>query len=239
MKANNPIFADLSTYSPANTIPFYENIFGWEYQCEYDYYTAYLEGNPVVGLYETPDKFKQMRMPHFWMTYIQVNNADLTVKQARNLGGIIEMQETIPGYGKVALIRDPQGAGFTIYEGNALKSTRTESKPNTLIWNELHVSDINQVIPFYKGIFNWEMENFSNETVGVYNHQGEHITDILEIPNSLKGKYEYWVSYFGVADLHSTKKKVLKNGGTEIIDEGNRILMTDSFSQAFFYITQA
>lgn len=239
MKANNPIFADLSTYSPVDTIPFYENVFGWEYRCEYDYYTAYIENNPVVGLYETPDKFKQMRMPHFWMTYIQVNHADLTVEQARKLGGIIEMQETIPGYGKVALIRDPLGAGFTIYEGNALKSTRTELEPNTLIWNELHVSNMNQVIPFYKGIFNWEMENSQGETVRIYNHQGEHVTDILEVPNSLKGKYEYWVSCFGVSDLQTTKEKVLKNGGTEIIDEGNRILMTDSFGEAFFYITQA
>lgn len=238
MKANNPIFADLSTYSPEETIAFYENVFGWKYYREYDYYTAYLDEKPVVGLYETPDKFKQMRMPHFWMTYIQVNDADKTVNSARDLGGIIEMEEEIYGYGKVALIRDPQGAGFTVYEGDSLTSTRTTDIPNTLIWNELHVSDINRIIPFYQGIFNWKIQKNGMGHTSIYNMNNEHIADILEIPNELKGKYEYWISNFGVQDLHDARKKILAYGGTLVIDEGERILLTDNSGQAFFYITQ-
>lgn len=238
MKANNPIFADLSTYKPEESISFYENVFGWQYQKEYDYYTAYLDHDPVVGLYETPEKFKQMRMPHFWMTYIQVNDVTSTVDKARELGGIIEMQEEIHGYGKVALIRDPQGAGFTIYEGSELQSTRTQSTPNTLIWNELHVSNIQNVLPFYQGIFHWEIAEVDEGMFQVYNKDEEHIADILEIPNELKGKYEYWVSSFGVGNLEEIKRKIIANGGFVVINEGDRILFTDNSGQSFFYATQ-
>lgn len=158
MKPNNIIFSDLSTYTPKKTMQFYENVFGWKFSNEYDYYTAYIGDMPIIGLYETPDKFKQMRMPHFWMTYIQVNDASKVITTAKALGGIIEMELGMTGFGKIALIRDPQGAGFTIYEGDYLNSTRSNSIPNALIWNELHVSDAQKVVPFYTKVFDWEIK---------------------------------------------------------------------------------
>ncbi len=238
MKANNIIYADLSTYNPQKTIPFYEKVFGWEYENIYENYTAYLGKKPIVGLYETPEKFKQMRMPHFWMTYIQVNNVENTVAKARELGGIIEMQQEIEDFGKVALIRDPQGAGFTVYEGENLKSTRTENQPNTMIWNELHISNAKNIIPFYEGIFDWKFTETETNHFEIKNGKGEYIADALEIPNEYKGKYEYWVCTFGVDDLQETKSKILENKGGVIIDEGNRILFHDNSSEAFFYIQE-
>lgn len=238
MKPNNIIFADLSTYTPKKTIEFYETIFNWKYRNYYDNYTAYLNDKPIVGLYETPEKFKQMRMPHFWMTYIQVNDIKGTVKKARELGGIIEMEQSLAGFGKVALIRDPQGAGFTIYEGNNLIPTRTKNSENTLIWNELHISNAKNIIPFYEGIFDWTFKPQKNNNYKIYNGKNEHIADALEISNEYKGKYEYWACTFGVKDLQKTKNDILQNGGTIVFDEGKRILFTDNSGEAFFYIKE-
>lgn len=239
MKPNNIIFSDLSTYTPKETMAFYEDIFGWKYHnTGEDYFLAYMGNQEIVGLYETPDRFKQMRMPHFWMTYIQVNNVNETVGKARELGGIIEAEADMPGFGKVALIRDPQGAGFTIYEGGNLKNTRTENQPNTLIWNELHVSDTSKIIPFYEGIFNWKFVEKDKNHFEVCNNNQEHIADVLKVPNEYKGKYEYWVSTFGVENLKITKDKIQQKGGNIIIEEENRIMVTDDSGQAFFYIKE-
>lgn len=238
MALNNPIFADLSTYSPAETKPFYENVFGWTYYHSYGYNTAYLNSREVSGLYETPAKFKQMRMPHFWMTYISVDSVKATVEKAKALGGIIEMVDSIEGFGKVALIRDVQGAGFTIYEGDLLHDSRTTDVPNTLVWNELHVSDIQKVMTFYQGIFDWTFEPADEETINVFNENSEHVADILEIPNVMKGKYEYWISSFGVSNLKESGDLILENGGSLVSDEGHRKLFTDNSGEAFFYITQ-
>lgn len=185
MATNQIIFSDLSTYSPSKSIRFYETIFGWKFYSDNNYYLAYNGDTPVVGLYETPEKFKQMRMPHFWMTYIQVNNLQQTVENARQLGGIIEMEQILPNFGKVALIRDPLGAGFTVYEGEHLQSTRTSNTENTLIWNELHVSDASKVIPFYEGIFDWKFEPEQNRIYKIYSGE-THISDLLEIDNDIK-----------------------------------------------------
>ena len=238
MKPNSIIFADLSTYTPKTTIAFYESIFGWTYYKDYDYYIAYKGEQSIVGLYETPDKFKQMRMPHFWMTYIQVNDIKHTVAKACELGGIIEMEQTVEGFGKVALIRDPQGAGFTIYEGDQLKSTRTKDEANTLIWNELHISNAKNIIPFYEGIFDWRFIKTADSYYEIYTQDHAHIANALEIENSYKGKYEYWVCTFGVDDLHAKKEAILNHGGILVYDEGKRLLMSDNSGEAFFYIEE-
>lgn len=238
MPSNRIIYADLSTYNPSEIMPFYENVFAWKYYESYGTYSAYLDDQEVSSLYETPDKFKQMRMPHFWMTYIQVDNADKTVEKARIQGAIIEMEQSLDGYGKVALIRDPQGAGFTIYEGDSITDVRSSGKANTLVWNELHVSDISKIIPFYEEIFDWTFVKKDDYRYEIYTGEEEHIADTVVIPNELKGKYEYWVCTFGVTDLQAAKNGVLDNGGTLIVDEGNRILMTDSGGVAFFYIQE-
>ncbi len=238
MNRYNHFFADLSTYSPKKTIPFYEKIFGWEYYKNNNYYSAYVNNYEVAGLYETPEKFKQMRMPHFWMTYIKVENVDKVAEKSKQLGGIIEVNYQMKDYGKVALIRGPQGAGFTIFEGNMIKNTRTKNTANTMIWNELHVSNAEKVISFYQGIFNWKIIKNKKGIYTVLNHNDEHVTDILETQNKYKGKHEYWVCTFGVKNILKSKELILENGGNLIIKEEKRILFTDNSNEAFFYIKE-
>ncbi len=234
---NNIIFADLSTYTPKKTIAFYEAVFGWNYYNEDGYYTAYAGNKQVTGLYETPDKFKQMRMPHFWMTYIHVADLPATVEKAKALGGIIEMVDETNAIGPVALIRDPQGAGFTIYSGNLL-NTRTEGEKNTLIWNELHVSNMEKIIPFYQGIFDWSFHKGEKNQYHIYTSNEIHVADAQNITNDFKGKYEYWVCTFGVPNLKETHKTILQNGGTIVSNEGKRMLFTDNSGEAFFYVQE-
>lgn len=237
MATHTITFADLSTYTPKETIAFYEAVFGWTYHNNSGYYLAYKNDKNVAGLYETPEKFKQLNMPHFWMTYINVNSVSEIVAKAKALGGIIELVDENNPIGAVALIRDPKGAGFTIYEGNLLNS-RTKNEANTLIWNELHVSDSSKIKPFYEGIFNWKFKEAESHHYNIYTSKNKHIADVLEIPNNYKGAYEYWVCTFGVEDLQSTREKVLQNGGSIILEEHDRVLCTDNSEEAFFYIQQ-
>lgn len=237
MATNMITFADLSTYTPEKTMAFYKAVFNWTYYNEYDYYMAYKGNKVVTGLYETPEKFQKINMPHFWMTYIEVASVSEVVAKAESLDGIIEVVDNSSPIGKVALIRDPQGAGFTIYESN-LSNTRTENEANTLIWNELHVSDCSKIKPFYEGILNWQFEKTEQNQHKILTQNNDYIADLMEIPNAYKGKYEYWVCTFGVDNLQSTLKKVLEHGGSVVQDEGSRILCMDNSEQAFFYIQQ-
>ncbi len=234
---NEFIWADLSSYQPQKIKHFYEAIFDWKYYESYNYLTAYKGNKEVVGLYETPPKFQVMKMPSFWMSYIQVSDVQETVKKARELGGIIELTDLENPIGGMALIRDALGAGFTVYEGNYLRA-RTKSEPSTLIDNELQVSDLQKAAKFYEQLFDWSYRWNDNASLDVHcRASGNYIAKMNELNNFVKGKYEYWVCTFGVSDLKASISKIRERGGRIMFDEGNRFLCSDG-SEAFFYIQQ-
>ena len=66
---NNFVWTDLSTFDLDIAQKFYSNVFGWKYfQAEEGYYVATFSNREVSGLYATPEKFRQMNMPSFWMS---------------------------------------------------------------------------------------------------------------------------------------------------------------------------
>ncbi|MEQ6123750.1 VOC family protein [Pseudotenacibaculum sp. MALMAid0570] len=237
MIQNKFIWADLSSYSPNKTKRFYEEVFNWKYYDNNYYLTAYKGNQEVVGLYQTPEMFQKMKMPSFWMSYIQVESVVETVNKAKELGGVIELIDLKNPIGGVALIRDNLGAGFTIYEGNSLNS-RTKSEPNTLIYNELQVSNIEKAVEFYQKLFSWKVEWNSKFSVTIYcNKTNEEIASIRQLDDSIRGKYEYWVCTFGVENLDKTINKIKKNQGIIVFNEDDKIMCSDG-SEAFFYIQE-
>jgi predicted enzyme related to lactoylglutathione lyase/predicted transcriptional regulator YdeE len=236
MENNNFVYTDLSTYNLNIAKDFYTQIFNWEYTSENDvYHVAHYNGREVSGLYTTPEKFKKMDMPSFWMSYIQVDDVQETVQKAKELGGIIELVDLNNPIGGIALIRDTSGAGFTIYEGNQL-NTRTDDSLNTLVWNELYVSDANLVIDFYKAIFNWRIEKSSDDRYLIFNSDGDQISAISEVSNDVKGKHEYWGVFFKVGDIEKAKKILAEKGGKVIYDQESYVLCSDPFG-AVFHLT--
>lgn len=237
MIQNKFIWADLSSYTPQKTRSFYETIFNWSYYDSYGYLTAYAGNTAISGLYQTPEKFQKINMPSFWMSYIQVESVEETVSQAKELGGIVEVVDMNNPMGALALIRDTQGEGFTVYEG-AYLNARTVSEENTLIFNELHVSNAQKAVDFYQNLFNWECVWITQNQADVYcKISMEKLTEIHQVDNFFKGKYEYWICTFGVKNLQETMSNIKKYGGAIIVDEGNKIMCSDG-TEAFFYIQE-
>lgn len=227
---NEFIWTDLSTYHLEESVQFYKEVLDWNLQNDKNYFIGGKEQHLDVGIYETPDFFKKIKMPHFWMNYIQVDNLEETEKQALHLGGKVELSNEEFYNGKISLIRDPMGAGFTIYEGNKLNQSS-----KTVGARELHTSNIEVEVKFYKALFNWNLNKISDFEFEIHvNKNG--IGRILEIDNDLKGDYEYWVTEFIVDKQEEVLKKVLENGGKLISEDHNRKLVADNFKEAFFYL---
>ncbi|MDT7832615.1 hypothetical protein RQM59_09500 [Flavobacteriaceae bacterium S356] len=237
MIQNKFIWADLSSYKPKKIRSFYETVFDWSYYDAEGYLTAYVGNIATSGLYETPEKFKRIKMPSFWMSYIQVESVEEIVKKAKHLGGIVELVDMNNPIRAVALIRDTQGAGFTVYEGTYLDA-RTTSVENSLIFNELHVSNVQKAVEFYEDLFNWRCM-WTNETqVEVFCKSSmEKLATISQVDNFFKGKHQYWVCTFGVRNIRETTVKIKQCGGYVIFDEGNKVMCSDG-SEAFFYVQE-
>lgn len=232
---NEFIWTDLSTYKLEESVAFYQSLMNWKFENDNSYYIGGKNGKHQVGIYETPSFFQKIGMPHFWMNYLHVESLENTTNRAIELGAKVELNN-VPFYGgMIALIRDPMGAGFTVYQGKGLARHAREQSSNIGL-RELHTSDSDLVIPFYQDLFHWEVEQLSAEQYHIRNQEQKDVCTILQLDNDLKGQYEYWVTQFYVTKLSDTVLRLQSLGGNIIMDEGNRMLATDEFGEAFFYL---
>lgn len=110
-------WVDLSRFDVGKATDFYGKVFNWSVsEDSSDYHLCSIGKELCAGLYEMPKFFKENRMPSFWMKYIAVSDVKAVAEKAKELGGKVELEENSFG-GKVTLIRDPSGAGFTCYKG--------------------------------------------------------------------------------------------------------------------------
>ncbi|MDG1431798.1 MAG: VOC family protein [Paracoccaceae bacterium] len=235
MPHGNFVWADLSSFRPTVTRQFYSDLFGWRF----DDYSASTASGPVAGLYEMPEKFQAINMPSFWMSYISVDDVGKTVEVARANGAKVELGP-IPfeGGGQIALIRDPLGAGFTIYEGSSLNSSA--SGEGAKLGHGLFVSDASAVIGFYETLFGWRFKPMADGAQEIQAN-GRRIAHLYEIPDpAIRGKEQYWAVYFGAQNLDEAQLKVTASGGevvgeTEIL-EGRAIVAKDPDGGTFWML---
>jgi predicted enzyme related to lactoylglutathione lyase len=98
---------------------FYRALFGWEKQSEMDmgggqmYYIYGQNGKMYGGMFT---RFGDMATMHpFWLVYICVNDVGKALATATKNGGTVHRpQMDIPG-GSIAILGDPQGAGFALH----------------------------------------------------------------------------------------------------------------------------
>jgi uncharacterized protein len=119
------VWNDLMTRDPDRAREFYAAVFGYEYQPmggDFDYSTIVGEGpGGVVGglgamMPDTPSE-----VPAHWRTYFSVTDVPATVAAATAAGGTVISEPSPTPWGLMAELRDPQGATFTVGDGNDLK----------------------------------------------------------------------------------------------------------------------
>ena len=241
------VWCDLSTFRPDTTARFYRALFGWQFdEITQPDGTPYLigsaAGREAAGLYEMPEKFQQIGMPSFWMTYIEVADAAATVELANANGAKVEFGPVPFGESaSIALIRDPLGAGFTVYQGSDLAPRAAAAGDGHMVWNALYVSSVETVADFYQALFGWQIsrERTAADLYAVSSPAGD-IASIYEFDDAARGEYQFWGVHFGVADIAAASDQVRQEGG-EIVDEheaqsGPTVLARDPDGAAFFMV---
>jgi predicted enzyme related to lactoylglutathione lyase len=112
------VWDELGTTDADGAQRFYEAVFGWtttDMGAEYGGYRVFNRGsgteNGVAGFMTLPDA----TVPPHWQPYVAVDDPDATTAKAKELGGAALMEPMdVPKVGRLAVLRDPQGATFGI-----------------------------------------------------------------------------------------------------------------------------
>jgi predicted enzyme related to lactoylglutathione lyase len=123
---------ELMTNDSNQALEFYCALFDWEKMGVMDmggglmYHMVGTAGEMYGGVFDTP---KEMAGMHpFWLLYINVEDVGKAVKTATKAGATVQRpQMDIPG-GSIAILGDPQGAGFAVHHVNAPAAAAAPTK---------------------------------------------------------------------------------------------------------------
>ena len=113
-------WTELVTKDPAKAEKFYTALFGWRpdtQQMAFGPYTTFFNGDKMAGgMMKLQEQWWDNVPPH-WMVYFAVADCDAAAARATVMGGDVKVAPTdIPNIGRFAVIKDPQGAFFSIIQ---------------------------------------------------------------------------------------------------------------------------
>ncbi|WP_350335548.1 VOC family protein [Coralliovum pocilloporae] len=225
------LWTDLSTYDLEAAQADYAQLFSWTFQRDGDYAFATLRGQEVAALFPMPPQLAKINMPSFWMSYVHVDDLEATVAKARlHDGVIIEVEpQAFSSDARIALVRDPSGAGFTLYEGPDI--TPQLHGPGSVEGRYHHVPSLDLIEPFYNDLFGWTFTRSAEQpwTVHDIRHpDGSVIAQVEEVPETIRGKYRYWMPCFTVRSTEETLTRLRARDGELSVDlTDGRLLVTD------------
>ena len=154
-----PCWVDTSQPDPEAAVRFYQGLFGWEFTdrmpsgSEGSYYVARLHGKqvaarglPTGGVAPNPN----------WATYIWVDNAEETTAKAKEAGGTVFVEPfDIFDAGRMAVLSDPTGAVFSLWQAGTHRGAQLVNEANTWNWSDLNTRDPQVAKAFYEALFGW------------------------------------------------------------------------------------
>jgi predicted enzyme related to lactoylglutathione lyase len=109
-----PCWHECLTPDSEAAVAFYVSLFGYEPErlSGFDYTALRIGGEVVCGVYgDSPTD-----APPTWATFFAVEDADKAAHRAMTLGGSVVREPFESTYGRVAEVRDPEGAAFTVLQ---------------------------------------------------------------------------------------------------------------------------
>jgi predicted enzyme related to lactoylglutathione lyase len=111
-------WTEIVTHNQSATDAFYTQMFGWSQEQmqmpDCPPYTIFKSGEDHVAGSVTPPDAPEA--PSTWLTYVNVEDLDAAVAKARELGATIRKERVDLPMGSFAIITDPQGATFAVWQ---------------------------------------------------------------------------------------------------------------------------
>jgi uncharacterized protein len=206
---------ELGTTDAVAAKAFYSGIFGWEVKDvpagPMTYTLLQIQGVDVAALY--PMGADMAGIPPHWLSYVAVEDCDATTAKAKELGGTVKMGPfDVMDHGRMAVIADPGGAVFALWQPKTHIGLRRTNELNALCWQELYVHDRAAAETFYSKLFGWELKH--NEPYCEIHNQGCPIGGMLQIQPEWGPVPPNWLAYLSVANTDEVIAKTKAGGGS-------------------------
>jgi uncharacterized protein len=205
---------ELSTTDQKGAKAFYPSLFGWTFQDSPmgpdDFYTMFSLNGKVSGAAYTIRKDElAMGVPSHWNLYINVESADDIAKRAGELGAkILAPPFDVYTFGRMAVLQDPTGAVFSIWQSKDHPGIAVKDEPGSLCWADLNTPDPPAAKVFYSKLFGWDVEPGQDGSGYLHIKNGaDYIGGIPPAEHRSANAPPHWMIYFQVADCAASTAK--------------------------------
>jgi predicted enzyme related to lactoylglutathione lyase len=202
---------------------FYGTLFGWEFRPRPNthlggrYVQGLLDGREVAGIGEFPTG---RHTPVNWTPYLASDDVDMTAERVRHRGGTVGVGPlSSSSAGRLALVSDPAGAVFGIWQAHADEGLEVLGVPGAPAWIELLTYDASWVAKFYQDVFGHAPRaNVSAGPDTLTLHIGpDPVASIRSMGSALPhGRGAHWMTYFETVDVDATARRAVELGGTVV-----------------------
>ena len=214
---------ELNTSDSAAAKKFYQGLFDWQAEDtpagpDYVYTMLRIRGLEIGAMCELQPEQKAHGIPPHWMSYVAVASADDAAKKAASLGGTVMADAfDVMDVGRMAIVRDPQGAIFCVWQAKAHFGAKLVGENGTFGWDELWTTDRKKATEFYTGLFGWGAKESGMGGMGVYTewqNAAQSIGGMMEIAPDMGPVPPNWLPYFMVEDCDAMAEKAKSTGAT-------------------------
>jgi predicted enzyme related to lactoylglutathione lyase len=211
---------------PPAAARFYADLLGWETEnlmgddSPEHYIVCKLRGRDAAALV-SPGPAPAPPEP-VWGTHVWVESADATVAAAQAAGGsVIAEPFDSPGGGRVAVLADPAGAAFCLWEPTERRGAQVVNEPSAWAMSLLATPDPDAAATFYGELFGWTTESFGGATLfrlpGFEGGEPEQPVsrEVVAAMIAMEGPAR-WAVDFWVDDADRAAERTAALGGTVI-----------------------
>ncbi|MEA2460593.1 MAG: uncharacterized protein QOH90_770 [Actinomycetota bacterium] len=213
-------WADLNTTDLDAAIGLYTDLFGWTVN------TQEIPGGGVYAMFQKNGKDVAAAslgnpdapdVPPHWNVYVTVEDAEQAAKQAEAAGGsIIAPAFDVMDVGRMAVIADPTGAIFNVWQPMSNIGAELLGEEGALSWAELLTNDTDKAGAFYAEVFGFALTPFGPEdpsgSYTVFTKGETQVAGMMKSP--MADMPPSWGIYFTADDVDGVADKVKAAGGS-------------------------
>ena len=210
---------ELATTDQNAAKTFYGALFGWNADDAPigpgQVYTRFrVDGRNAAAAFTLSREEAARGVPPHWHLYIAVVNADASATSAANLGGRVIESFEVPQAGRVALIQDPTGAFFSVFQAKQHAGLGITGEPDTFCWADLSTPDPKRAQEFYSSLFGWQLITGENDSSGYLHIQNgdQFIGGVPPAQHRDPKTPPHWLLYIQVSDVDASAQKAQELG---------------------------
>ena len=229
------VWFDLLTEDVEAAQTFYKELFGWRFEGKSsDYSVIYSGEKPIGGIAPHESKDPEV-LESLWLASLSVENIDRAVSATKaRYGKVLDGPFDVKGRGRMAVIRDPEGAELVLIRAAGGDPVDAAVNPGEWLWVDLFTRDAKTANDFYGALAGYTTETVKTEGDHSYNllkRNDRAFAGVVELP--WEEVEPNWLPYIKVVDLAATISQAEKLGGILILRLENVAVIADPTGSAF------